>query len=44
MARILAEKTESSLAPSHSFRWCTTFWQLEGDLSLDNAGDLIQGG
>src|SRR5271169_770136 len=27
MARILAEKTESSFAPSHSFRRCTTFWR-----------------
>jgi hypothetical protein len=27
MARILAEKTESSFAPSHSFRKCTTFWR-----------------
>src|SRR6266404_5733458 len=27
MARILAEMTKSSLAPSHSFRRCTTFWQ-----------------
>src|SRR6267378_4275273 len=27
MARILAEKTESSLAPSPSFRRCTTFWR-----------------
>ena len=27
VARILAEKTESSLAPSHSFRRCTTFWR-----------------
>ena len=25
MARSLAEKTESSFAPSHSFCWCTTF-------------------
>src|SRR6266403_177133 len=44
MARMLAEKTESSFEPSPSFRRWTTFWQLEGDLSLDNAGDLIQGG
>ena len=27
MARILAEKTESSFAPSHSFRRCTTYWR-----------------
>src|ERR1700687_1845266 len=27
MARILAEKTESSFAPSHSFRRGTTFWR-----------------
>src|SRR6266699_1206702 len=27
MARILAEKTESSFAPSHSFRRCTRFWR-----------------
>src|SRR5260370_12599081 len=27
MARILAEKTESGLAPSPSFRRCTTFWR-----------------
>ena len=27
MARILAEKTESSFAPSHSFRRCTAFWR-----------------
>src|SRR5580693_10359345 len=27
MARILAEKTESSFSPSHSFRRCTTFWR-----------------
>src|SRR5216684_4054474 len=27
MARILAEKTESSLAPSPSFRRCTTLWR-----------------
>jgi hypothetical protein len=27
MARSLAEKTESSFAPSHSFCWCTTFWR-----------------
>jgi transposase InsO family protein len=27
MARILAEKTGSSFAPSHSFRRCTTFWR-----------------
>src|SRR6202158_452825 len=27
MARILAEKTESSFAPSNSFRRCTTFWR-----------------
>ena len=27
MARILAEKPESSFAPSHSFRRCTTFWR-----------------
>jgi len=27
MARILAEKNESSFAPSHSFRRCTTFWR-----------------
>jgi len=30
MARILAEKTESSFAPSHSFRRCTTFWRGTG--------------
>ena len=30
MARILAEKTESSLAPSHSFCRCTTFWRGTG--------------
>jgi len=27
MARILAEKSESSLSPSHSFCSCTTFWR-----------------
>ena len=27
MARILAEKSESSLSPSHSFCRCTTFWR-----------------
>ena len=27
MARILAEKAESSLSPSHSFSRCTTFWR-----------------
>jgi hypothetical protein len=27
MARILAEKSESSFAPSHSFCRCTTFWR-----------------
>jgi hypothetical protein len=27
MARILAEKPESSFAPSHSFCECTTFWR-----------------
>src|SRR5712664_119393 len=27
MARILAEKPESSLSPSHSFCRCTTFWR-----------------
>jgi len=27
MARILTEETESSLAPSHTFRRCTTFWR-----------------
>ncbi len=27
MARVLAEKTESSFAPSHSFRRCTRFWR-----------------
>src|SRR6476619_2537939 len=27
MARILAEKPESSFAPSHSFCRCTTFWR-----------------
>src|SRR5216684_6146077 len=30
MARILAETTESSFAPSHSFRRCTTFWRGTG--------------
>src|SRR5437762_2660744 len=30
MARILAEKSESSLAPSHSFCRCTTFWRGTG--------------
>jgi hypothetical protein len=30
MARSLAEKTESSFAPSHSFCWCTTFWRNSG--------------
>jgi|SRR5271163_4450214 len=30
MARILAEKTESSFAPSHSFSRCTTFWRGTG--------------
>jgi len=30
MARIIAEKTESSFAPSHSFRKCTTFWRGTG--------------
>src|SRR6266436_2397703 len=33
MARILAEKTESSLAPSPSFRRCTTFWRGTNTLS-----------
>src|ERR1700687_2487839 len=28
--KILAEKTESSFAPSHSFRRCTTFWRGTG--------------
>jgi hypothetical protein len=27
MARIVAEKSESSFAPSHSFCRCTTFWR-----------------
>jgi hypothetical protein len=27
MARILTEKSESSLSPSHSFCKCTTFWR-----------------
>jgi len=27
MSRILAEKSESSLSPSHSFCRCTTFWR-----------------
>jgi hypothetical protein len=36
MARILAEKTESSSAPSHSFRMCTTFWR---GTSGGDAGD-----
>jgi hypothetical protein len=30
MSGILAEKTGSSSAPSHSFRWCTTFWRGTG--------------
>jgi hypothetical protein len=30
MARILAKKTESSFAPSHSFRRRTTFWRGTG--------------
>src|SRR6266478_2829320 len=30
MARILAEKSESSLSPSHSFSRCTTFWRGTG--------------
>jgi hypothetical protein len=32
MGRILAKKTESSFAPSHSFRRCATFWRGSGDL------------
>src|SRR6266404_4530684 len=36
MARILAEKTESSFAPSHSFRRCTTFWR--GTVRYRSAG------
>jgi len=27
MTRILAEKSESGLSPSHSFCRCTTFWR-----------------
>src|SRR5882724_4294511 len=38
MARILAEKTESSLAPSPSFRRCTTFWR--GTSRLTAPADL----
>jgi hypothetical protein len=34
MARILAEKSESSFAPSHSFCRCTTFWRGTGRKSL----------
>jgi hypothetical protein len=30
MARILAEKSESSVSPSHSFCRCTTFWRGTG--------------
>jgi hypothetical protein len=37
MARILAEKTESSFAPSHSFRRCTTFWRGTTAFHLINA-------
>ena len=31
MARILAEKSESSSSPSHSFCRCTTFWRSTPD-------------
>src|SRR5271169_288330 len=48
MARILAEKTKSSFAPSHSFRRCTTFWRgttVIGDRlrELRDAKQLSQG-
>jgi len=38
IARILAEKSESSFAPSHSFCRCTTFWRGTG--SDDQRGSI----
>ena len=35
IARILADKTGSSFAPSHSFRRCTTFWRGTGFYQLN---------
>src|SRR4029077_20052371 len=42
MARIVAEKSESSLSPSHSFSRCTTFWRgsagtgdIKGTMAFD---------
>src|SRR5882762_8012139 len=44
MARIIAEKTESSFAPSHSFRKCTTFWRGTGGCNAVKSRDLEFGG
>jgi hypothetical protein len=33
MARIVAEKSESSLSPNHAFSRCTTFWRCLGPVS-----------
>jgi hypothetical protein len=43
MARILAEKYESSFAPSHSFCRCTTFWRGTGMRALDLEGEKPKG-
>jgi hypothetical protein len=42
MARILAEKSESSFSPSHSFRRCKTFWRGSGLRTRKEQGELLR--